>query len=377
VTYYSKTLHAVDMSNGTEQPGSPVVIADTGYNAQGTAVDLNGPSVKGTGAGSVGGQVYFYVQRQLQRVALSIVGNNLVLGFGSFGDLPPEHGWILTYNINSLQLTGVFNDTPNGSYGGIWNSGAPIQIDSQGYLYTETGNGTFATKHNRAGLPIGGDYGDSVLKLAIDPGYSGPNGTGIRVVDYFTPHNELMLEKQDLDPASSGVLILPDGAGGRAHPDLLLASGKSGTIYVINRNNMGHFHRSSDEIVQELNGAITGSFDTPAYFDNTIYYAGINDALKSFSLVKGRLVKTAQAPNTLPWPGANPEISSDGTQNGIVWVISPSDQLIAYNAMNLNNELWSAPLPGYSHFSLPAITDDGHVEVGAGNVLVGFGLGAG
>jgi len=375
ITYYSKTLHAVDMSDGTERPGSPVVIADTGYNSQGEAVSLEGPSVRGTGDGSVQGQVYFYVERQLQRVGLSIVGDNLVIGFGSYGDVPPEHGWILTYNNDSLQLTGVFNDTPNGSDGGIWNSGNPIQTDSEGYLYTETGNGTFDTKLNRAGFPSRGDYGDSVLKLAIDPGYTGPNGTGIRVVNYFTPTNQAKLAKTDGDLASSGVLILPDGWGGRKHPNLLLASGKGGTIYVINREHMAHFHKGFDAIVQKLTRAITGSFDTPAFFDNTVYYAGVNDVLKSFNLVKGHLVNTGQASNAIPWPGASPVVSSDGTLNGIVWVISASDQLIAYNAANLTSELWSATLPGYSTFSIPAITGDGHVEVGAGSTLVGFGLG--
>jgi outer membrane protein assembly factor BamB len=375
VIHYSKTLHAVDMSNGTEQPGSPVGIADTGYNSQGQPVSLQGPSVLGKGVGSVQGRVYFYVERQLQRTGLSIVGDNVVLGFGSFGDVPPSHGWILTYNKHSLQLTGYFNDTPNGSDGGIWNSGGPIQSDSQGYLYTETGNGTFDSRLNRAGFPSRGDYGDSVLKLAIDPGYTGPNGTGIRVVDYFTPFNQAKLAKTDGDLASSGVLILPDGWGGPKHPNLLVASGKQGTIYVINRQQMGHFRRNSNAIAQQLTGAITGSFDTPAFFGNTVYYAGINDVPKSFNLVSGRLVKTGQATNAIPWPGASPVVSSDGTQNGIVWVISGSHQLIAYNPANLTDILWTATLPGYSKFSLPAITEDGHVEVGAGSTLVGFGVG--
>ena len=101
----------------------------------------------------------------------------------------------------------------------------------------------------------------------------------------------------------------------------------------------------------------------------------MNDALKSFALVNGRLTQTGQAPNSLPYPGASPVISSDGTQNGIVWVNSSSDQLIAYNAADLSSELWSANLPGYSRFSVPDVTEDGHVEVGAGDVLLGFGLG--
>ncbi len=375
-THFSKTLHAVDMSTGAERPGSPAVIADTGYNSRGKAVSRVGPSVVGTGSGSVNGRMYFYVNRQLQRVALSIVGDNLVMGFGAYGnDLPPEHGWILAYDVNSLARTGVFTDEPNGTDGGIWNSGGPIQHDSQGFLYTETGNGTFDTKLNRLGFPSRGDYGDSVLKLAIVPGYKGLNGTGIRVVDYYTPSNQAKLDQTDGDLASSGVLILPDGEGGPAHPNLLLASGKLGTIYVINRGQMGHFHQHADPIVQTLNAAITRSFDTPAYFDNTVYYAGVGDVLKSFSIANGMLVKTGQAGTPIPYPGASPVVSSNGTQNGIIWMTSKSGQLIAYNASNLSSTLWSTGLPGYSEFSIAAITDDGHVEVGAGSYLVGFGLG--
>jgi len=374
ISHYTTTLHAIDMSDGQERSGSPVVIADTGYNARGKAVSEYGPNVSGTGAGAIRGQVYFYAPRQLQRPGLTIDGNNLVIGFGSFGDRAPFHGWILTYDTRSLQRTGVFNDTPNGSDGGIWNSGAPIQADSQGYLYTETGNGTFDTKLNRAGLPSRGDYGDSVLKLAIVPGYKGPNGTGIKVVDYFTPQNQAKLDKTDGDLASSGVLLLPSGLGGPAHPNLLLASGKSGTVYVIDCNNMGHFHQHSDSIVQELPSAVTSSFDTPAFYDHTIYYAGVGDVVKTFSLENGQLVETGRSANSLSFPGANPEVSSDATQNGIVWVTSAAHQLIALDATNLKKQLWAANLPDYSEFSIPALTDDGHVEVGAGNTLVGFGL---
>ena len=143
VDHYTKTLHAIDLSDGTEMPGSPVVIADTGY-VGGNAVSFFGPSVRGTGAGSIGGRDYFYVLEQLQRPGLMIDGNDVVIAFGSsYGDQPPMHGWILAYDKNSLQQTGMFNVTPNGQNGGVWNTGNPLQADSQGYLYTETGNGTF------------------------------------------------------------------------------------------------------------------------------------------------------------------------------------------------------------------------------------------
>jgi hypothetical protein len=253
--------------------------------------------------------------------------------------------------------------------------GNPIQVDSQGDLYTATGNGTFDASLNGEGFPSRNDFGDSVLKLALDPRYKGPNGTGIRVVDYFTPHNQANLDKYDQDLASSGVLLLPDGLDGPTHPELMLASGKQGTVYVINRNNMGRFHPQSDHVFEELPHAVTSSFDTPAYFQNTVYYAGAGDVLRSFAFVNGHLEQTGQGSNTFLLHGASPVVSSDGAQNGIVWLISSTRQLIAYNAVNLSSELWSTSLPGYSTFSIPYVTDSGQVELGAGNVLVGFGLG--
>ncbi len=375
VIYYTKTLHAIDMSDGMEMPGSPAVIADTGY-VGGNAINYAGPSVRGRGAESVRGRVPFDVYREMQRPGLSIDGNDVLIAFGSaHGVAPFYHGWLLAYNMNSLQLTGVFNDTPNGHNGGIWMDGNPIQVDSKGYIYTLTGNGTFDAKLNAEGFPSRGDYGESVLKLAVDPGYKGPNGFGIRVVDYFAPHNAVKLAKYDEDLASSGALLLPDGLGGPKHPNLMIASGKTGIVYVINRNKMGGFHPYSDQVVQELAGAVTSSFDTPAYFLGTIYYAGAGDVLRSFAFVNGRLVQTGQSSNTFGLHGASAVVSSDGAENGIVWVISSSKQLIAYNAGNLSSELWSAKLPGYSTFSIPDVTAGGEVEVGAGNVLVGFGPG--
>ena len=67
-------------------------------------------------------------------------------------------------------------------------------------------------------------------------------------------------------------------------------------------------------------------------------------------------------------------VSCDGPLNGIVWAISSSRHLIAYDATNLGKQLWTGAIPGYSTFSIPAVTNDGHVEVGAGTYLVGFGL---
>ena len=52
-------------------------------------------------------------------------------------------------------------------------------------------------------------------------------------------------------------------------------SGKQGTIYVIDRDNMGRFNPNSDNDIQEIDNAMPeGSFDTPAYFNGVVYYGG-------------------------------------------------------------------------------------------------------
>src|SRR5262249_38058241 len=135
------------------------------------------------------------------------------LGFGSSGgDTVPYHGWLLGYSAQTLQLTAVFNANPNGGDAGIWLSGGRINVDDQGNLFLATGNGTFdgsqdangnTIRLDANGFPIYGDYGDSVIKLAVDPNPSPANpninGWGLKVLDYFTPFNQAGLNNEDLD----------------------------------------------------------------------------------------------------------------------------------------------------------------------------------
>jgi len=209
-------------------------------------------------------------------------------------------------------------------------------------LYFEVGNGNFDGTT---------EYGDSFVKLSTS--------SGLAVADYFTPFDQAALSSADRDLGSGGPVLLPDSVGSISHPHLILGAGKAGTIYLIDRDNMGQFNAANDsQIVQSVISAIGASFATPAYFNNTIYYQGNGDRLKAFAITNGALSTSPihRSSTTIPFPGATPSVSANGTNNAIVWVLdngavsqgSPTGPAIlhAYNAYNLTNELYNSNQAG-------------------------------
>ncbi len=399
--HYVNTLYKVNTQNGTD---SSVVIADTTYSG-GSFTYNSGPYVLGTGSGAinVGGQerVYFNSLRQMFRPAVVITGGQVVLGSASHGDNGPYHGWMLTYNESTLALTGVLNTTPNGGLGGIWQGGSPIAVDSQGYFYFETGNGSFnqtpsnfpADAANPAGdtslLPIDGDYGDSFVKVAIDPTTTqsnmNVNGWGLKVVDYFTPEDQNALNSADEDLGSGGPIVLPTSVGSAAHPNLLIGGGKEGKIYLIDRNHMGGFSSTDAGAVQTIGGAVGGILSAPAYYNGEIYYtAGYNGGISAYSISNGALSTSAVSttPDSFGNLDGGPMISSDGSVNGIVWALERgTGQLRAYNASNLTKELYTSAQAANNadavgvvmKYTTPLVAN-GQVFVGTSNSLVVYGL---
>ena len=360
VTNYVHRLHALDITSGAEKFGGPKVIQ---------------ASVPGTGDGNDGaGHVPFNGLRQMNRPGLLLANGLVYVAYASHGDNGPYHGWVLAYDAQTLQLTAVFNTTPNGGLGGIWQSGDGPACDASGNLFALTGNGTFA--------PGSGCYGDSVLKLSPT----------LSLSDYFTPSDQQTLNNGDLDLGSGGVLVLPDEVGSTNHPHLLVGAGKEGRIYLLDRDHLGQFNSGGDQVVEEFLEPVGGewSFDTPAYFNQTIYYLGAGDVLKAFAFSNGLLVTNpvAVGGTTFGFPGATPAVSANGTNNAIVWVLqtdsAPSGSAIlrAYNATNVAVELYNSTQEGARDnpggaikFAVPTVAN-GKVYIGTASQLSVFGNGS-
>jgi hypothetical protein len=374
--HYVQRLHALDITTGVERFGGPAVIADTLLGDDGYAF-VSGPTVVGSGWGSLDGRtVTFNAYLQLNRPGLLLVNGVVYSAWGSHGDLGLYHGWILGHDAQTLAQVAALNTSPNASAGAVWMSGGAPAADADGNIYVVTGNGAFASSTDDNGPA----YGDSVLKLTLR--------SDLNVADSFTPFQQALLDYYDLDLGSGGVLLLPNQDGARPH--LMVAAGKTGAIYVIDRDDLGGYRRcgsTCDDIAQAFPDLTIGSlFGSPAYFNGVVYFQAAYDALRAFQLSNGLLSSIMASSALFDFPGGTPSISANGSSNGVVWTLqvdaygsSGPAVLHAYEATNLANELYSSDqvpsdqLDGAVKFTVPSIAN-GKVYIGTQRSLAVFGI---
>jgi hypothetical protein len=362
-TYFQR-LHALDVTTGTELLGGPVTVQAT---------------YPGNGANSSGGQVIFDPAQYKERAALLLLNGVVYTSWASHCDFSPYTAWIMGYNQTSLAQTSVLNLTPNGSEGSIWQSGGGLAADPQGNIYALMANGTFDTALNTNGFPSQQDYGNAFVKVST-------TGGTLKVADYFDMSNTVSESNGDVDLGSGGPMVLPDLSFGTANAlHLAVGAGKDGNLYVVDRNNMGKFNPNSNNVYQELPGALpNGVFGVPAYFNGTVYYCDVNSTLKSFAVTGGKLATApVETAASFTYPGVLPSVSANGSTNGIVWAIENSVTAVlhAYAADDLTHELYNSNQAsgGRDHFGsgnkfITPMIADGKVFAATTNSVAVFGL---
>src|SRR5579871_165550 len=337
-------LHALDVTTGLEMLGGPVTITANSQQNDTTTTFQD-----------------FY---QMNRPALLLSNGHIYIGWGSNGNNTlPCQGWVMAYNATTLQQEGVFTTEPGDMLASIWQEGAGLSADSDGNVYAENGEGNYIA---------GTNLSTSVMKLGLDE-------NGLSLLDWFTPWEHQYLSGEDLD-LTGAVLLLPDQPGPAPHE--AIGIGKEGTIYLLNRDNLGQLcvncTNSDPQIVQELFQAVPNS-GTPVYWNNTVYFFGLGVPVVAYPLNNGLLGTPIVAPSARGG-GANAILTANGNSGGILWYVDGNHNLWALDAGTLKMLYVNgqAPnqrdvLPALAHFASP-IAADGKVFVGTVNSVVVFGL---
>jgi hypothetical protein len=162
----------------------------------------------------------FTPRLQNQRGALAIAQRTLFIPYGGhYGDCGPYHGWVVGISLEDSHTIAAW--TTRAAGGGVWAPGG-ISYDGRS-LFVATGNTKDA-----------GEWADGEAIIRFGPDLKGPTSPR----DFFAPADWKALDDSDEDLGGTNPLPLDlrDSSGG-AH--LVLALGKDGKAYLLNRDNLG------------------------------------------------------------------------------------------------------------------------------------------
>jgi hypothetical protein len=206
----NNTLFALSLADG--KPLGP------GVQIQGTVTGPNGP-------------ITYDALHEFNRPALLLDQNVLYAAFAGHCDQGDYRGWVFAYDVSNASaphqldaFTTTFTQRTNdqndkNGRGGIWMSGYGLASDGSS-IYFATGDGSF-----NAANPSFPEVSDSVIKTKLASGK-------FQLQDWFSPMDRDKLKTFDTDLGSGGAVLVPNS-------HLVLAGGKEGVMYLIDRDNMG------------------------------------------------------------------------------------------------------------------------------------------
>jgi hypothetical protein len=262
-------------------------------------------AVKSAAKDAVDGMLHFDPKGGNQRPGLVLVNGNVIVAWASHEDIRPYHGWVMAYNAATLKQAAVFCVSPDGTEGGIWQSGRGPAVDPSGAIYFETGNGSFNGKR---------DFGTSLMKLVL-------RGGSFEVADYFTPHDFEALNGRDVDLGSTGPMLFPG-------TNFMLGGSKRGVLYLFDTTKLGKLTPDDTGVLQQVDNKGGRLLAGPAYWGTAtsgkVYVWCEADFLKSYGFDGNRLSAEPLARGNVASkgsPGGALTVSADGNKpgTGIVW----------------------------------------------------------
>jgi len=312
-------LHALDLSSGKEILGGPTIIA--------AAVE---------GSGEEGGVVNFDPQQHLQRPALLLLNDTVYVAFGSHADEAPYHGWILAYDASNVsRQLAVFNSTPDGSSGSVWQAGRGLAATAEGDIYAATANGDYDGITN---------FSQCFLRLRQD----------LTIADWFAPADWKPLSDSDSDIGTLGPVLVPN-------TNFVIGGDKVGNLYLLDRGHMGQLGTDGSFYPQILLAASASGIFNIALWPRSdgaiIYVVHVGAWTKAFRITNGQIETSPFSQNNVvsdrPFQGM--AISSDGAKEGtgVLWMTTGDHDIAgvpgtlhAFDALDLTKELWNSEMTG-------------------------------
>ncbi len=426
-----KTINCTDLEPHVGVTGTPVI--DTATNiayfvaneiVQGKvawymhAIELNHEGkepnpfpveIKGN-AQNLSEEVEFEPAQELQRPALLMMNGVVYAGFGSHCDHEPYEGWIAGVSTSG-KLETMWAASSRG--GSIWQAGGGLVSDGPGQILFATANG-YITEPGVWDPPPGpgnkppeAHLDNSVVRVEVKP----EDGFNELVpTDFFSPFNNKELDEEDIDLGSSAPVALPsEYFGTKSVPNLLVQEGKYGSVYLLNRDNLGGMGQGAggkDKVVQELEpkegGGVWGAAAVWPGDGGYIYIASVSKpATPSFPSSNylrfykyapegenPKISLEASSAEELSFGSGSPIVTSNGTESGsaVVWITwcptmacegkgGKEPELRAYYAVPPGDKeptpFWTAHIGMATKFSRPDASD-GHIYVGNREGVIGF-----
>jgi hypothetical protein len=325
---YNLWVNALDIYNGSPKYNSPQRLSFPFAGPEGTLTNVKGA---------------------LQRAGLLMINDVLYIAFANIVPDPNDQHWsqegfVQTFNARDLkQRLAVFQTTPSGRKGGIWQGGRGIATDGLGNIYVSTAGGSYDGVTN---------FGSSTLKFA---------GPSLKLVDWFTPNNHEYLFLNNIDLSAGGVTLIPNS-------QLMFAGGKEGVIFLLNRNDMGKLEGASSGPLQRFQAAngcgqkdcaqTLGTAFWGRQNDGVLYVWDRRDVLRVYNFVNNRFVTTpAAVSKAKPGMTGGPTVSANGSDvgSGVVWAVTTQSTrsgglapgtLRAFRASDVSQEIYNTDMNG-------------------------------
>ena len=336
-------LFALSLKDGSLLPGWPVDVADA----------LNGEDQN------------FVPRDQNQRGALAILGGTLYVPFGGhFGDCGQYHGFVVGISLSEPRT--VRSWATRGRGGGIW-AQAGISTDGES-LFVATGNTLGATTWSD---------GEAVLRLAPDLHRSDDKR------DFFAPSDWQALDARDADLGGTNPLPfdIPTQNGNQA---LILALGKDGKAYLLDRNNLGGIGGSLAVETVDTRAIITAPAAYPAADGVFVAFRGPGAHLMTWrdtGLTVLKIRPGSPPAMTTAWSaplygvGSPIVTTTDGHSNPIVWIVgAEGDNRLHGFRGDTGEPLFVGPsqaMAGLRHFQTLIATEQ-RLYVGADGGIYAF-----